>query len=48
MFRRIKKKRSNFFSDYVDLLYYKCEKIDLKRGASHIDSSDWIKTKRLQ
>ena len=27
-------------------MYYQCQKSDLKRGASHIDSSDWIKNKK--
>ena len=31
---------SNFVLDYVQLLYYKCQKINLHRGGSYIDSSD--------
>ena len=39
--------RSNeFLFDYVHLIYYKCHKINLDRGGSHIDSSDWIKSKK--
>ena len=29
--------------DYVQLLYYKCHKINLNRGGSYINSPDWIK-----
>ena len=32
--------------DYVQLLYYKCHKINPDRGGSYIDSSDWIKNKK--
>ena len=32
---------SDFIFDYVHLLYYKCHKINFKRGGSYIDSSDW-------
>ena len=37
---------SEFVFDYVQLLYYKCHKIDLNRGGSYIDSLDWIKNKK--
>ena len=37
---------SEFVFDYVHLLYYKCHKINLNRGGSCIDSSDWIKNKK--
>ena len=37
---------SAFISDYVQLLYYKCHKINLNRGGSYIDSPDWIKKQR--
>ena len=33
---------------YVQLLYYKCHKINRNRGGSYIDSLDWIKTKKQQ
>ena len=33
---------SEFVFDYVQLLYYKCHKINLNRGRSYIDSTDWI------
>ena len=36
-------KRSGFIFESVQLLYYKCHKINFKRGGSYIDSSDWIK-----
>ena len=39
--------RSNeFLLDYVHLIYYKCHKINLDCGGSHIDSSDWVKNKK--
>ena len=37
---------SNFIFDSVQLLYYKCHRIKLKHGGSHIDSPDWIKKKK--
>ena len=37
---------SDFTFDYVQLLYYKCHKINLNRGGSYIDSPDWIKNKK--
>ena len=36
---------SEFDIDYVQLLYFKCHKINLSRGESNIDSSYWMKTK---
>ena len=36
-------KSSEFVFDYVDLLYYKCRKINPNRGGSYVDSPDWIK-----
>ena len=36
---------SEFVFDYVQLLYYKCNKINLN-GGSYIDSPDWIKNKK--
>ena len=35
-------KCSEFVFDYVNLLYYKCHKINLNCGGSYIDSPDWI------
>ena len=37
---------SEFVFNYVQLLYYKCHKINLNRGESYIDSPDWIKNKK--
>ena len=39
-------KGSEFFFDYVHLLYYKCHKTNPNRGGSYIDSADWIKNKK--
>ena len=36
---------SDFFLDYVQLLYYKCHKISLNCGGSYIDFPDCIKNK---
>ena len=38
-------KDSDFIFDCINLLYYKCHKIDVKRGRSYIDSPDWIEKK---
>ena len=37
---------SQFIFDYVQLLYYKCYKINSNRGGSYIDSPDWIQKPR--
>ena len=37
---------SDFASDYVQLLHYKCHKINLNCGGSYIDSPDRIKNKK--
>ena len=37
---------SEFVFDNVQLLYYKCHKINLNCGGSYIDSSYWIKNKK--
>ena len=34
---------SDFFFDSVQLLYYKCHKINVRRGGSYVDSPDWKK-----
>ena len=39
-------KGSVFVFDYVNLLYYKCHKINQNRAGSYIPSSNWIKTKK--
>ena len=31
---------------YVQLLYYKCHKINFNCGGSYIDSPDWMKNKK--
>ena len=36
---------SEFVFDYVDLLYYKCHKINLNCDGSYIDLPNWIKKK---
>ena len=38
---------SEFVFDYVQSLYYKCHKINPNRGATYIDSLDWIKIKKV-
>ena len=38
-------KRSNFIFDCVNLLYYKCHKVNLNCGGPYIDSCDRIKNK---
>ena len=38
-------KGSVFVFDYVNLLYYKCHKINQNRAGSYIPSSNWIKQK---
>ena len=37
---------SDFVFDSVQLLYYKCHKINFKHGSLYIDYPDWIKKKR--
>ena len=37
---------SGFIFDSVQLLDYKCHKINFKRGESYIDSLGWIKKKK--
>ena len=39
-------KSSEFVFNYVNLLYYKCHKINPNRGGQYIDSPDWIKNKK--
>ena len=39
-------KRSEFFRDSTDLLYYHLQKIGLKRGGSYIVSTKWLKNKK--
>ena len=35
-----------FFLNYIQLLYYKCYKINRKRAGSDIDSPDWMKKQK--
>ena len=37
---------SDFIFDSVQLMYYKCHKVNLRGGGSYIDSPDWIKKKK--
>ena len=39
-------KGSTFLFDCVQLLYYKCHRINPNRDRSCIDSPDWIKSKK--
>ena len=39
-------RRSDFIFDSVQLMYYKCQKVNFKRGGSYIDSPEWIKKKK--
>ena len=36
----------DFIFDTVQLMHYKCHKVNFKRGGSYIDSSEWIKKKK--
>ena len=37
---------SEFVFDYVQLLYYKCHRINFNRGGSYIGSPNWVKNKK--
>ena len=39
-------KGSEFFFNYVHILYYKCDKINPNHGGSYIDSPNCIKNKK--
>ena len=39
-------KGREFVFDSIDLLYYKLHKINLNRGGSYIDSTEWLKNKK--
>ena len=39
---------SDFFFDSVQLMYYKCHRVNFGGGGSCIDSPDWIKKKKQQ
>ena len=40
-------KRREFAFHYVQLLYYKCNRINADYGGSYIDSRGWIKRKKV-
>ena len=42
------KKNSDSISDSVNLLHHKCDIINLNRGGSYIDSTDWTKKTKKQ
>ena len=37
---------SEFVFDSIDLLCYQLQKIDLKRGGSYIDCTEWLENKK--
>ena len=37
---------SDFIFDSVQLMHYKCHKVNFRRGGSYIDYLDWIKKKK--
>ena len=39
-------KESDFIFDSVQLMYYKCHKVNFKRGGLYTDSPNWIKKKK--
>ena len=39
-------KSSNIVFDYVNGLFYNCNKISLNKDGSYIDSPEWIKNKK--
>ena len=39
-------RRSEFIFYSFQMMYYKCHKVNFRRGGSYIDSSDWIKKKK--
>ena len=41
-------KGSDFIFDSVQLMYYKCHKVNFKRGSSYIDSPEWMKKKKIK
>ena len=40
-------KGNKFVFDYVQLLHYKCHKINPSLSGSYIDSPDWMKNKKV-
>ena len=41
-------RRSDFIFDSVQLMYYKCHKVNFGRRGSYIDSPEWIKKKKKE
>ena len=41
-------KGSEFVFNCIQLLYYKCPKVNPNRGESYINSPDWMKNKNKQ
>ena len=39
-------RESDFIFDSVQLMYYKCHKVNYRRRGSYIYSTDWIKKKK--
>ena len=39
---------SDFIFDSVQMMYYKCHKVNFRHGGSYVDSPDWIKKKKQQ
>ena len=40
--------KSEFIFDSVEFMYYKCHKVNFRRGGLYIDSPGWIKKKQIQ
>ena len=40
-------RESEFVFDSVDLLHYNLHKISLDRGGSYVDSTKWLKNKKV-
>ena len=41
-------KSSDFIFDYIDLLYYKCYKINLNHSESNLNFSLWVKKDSIE
>ena len=41
-------KGSDLSFDSVQIMYYKCHKVNFRHGGSHTDSSAWMKKKKQQ
>ena len=39
-------KGNDFIFDSVQVMYWKCYKVNFRRGGSYMDSSDWIKNRK--